>query len=390
MSSLKPKEALQAAWIPQAALLLLLFLPEAEGFSWLHLVLGLLAAMICLPQILRLRFKSYPWTLWLLGILLKWGFVAAIFSDHPKEAALFMLVRACWMLPMFIWGLRMQQQRPHGAVLAGLAGLSIWAIWQFSSIGKAASQPFFLDTNLLSAALVMTLPSAIASIFSNAGFKYKLPLIGFVLLSVSAILLFASRGAWLGLMSLAVLLPVYLLQHRWKKVLWLVGTLAAAGLMMLSAPKWGGKIGSTVSSITDTEHNFSNRERLMRWEIALRMSEADLITGIGPGQYPQQFKFWLQNRDEVERISYWNGWRLGAHNDSLTILAETGLPAALAWLALLALSIISVAFERGKSSILLALTAFMLMSCFNDLLDSGFITALLAINLGWAAQRGGN
>ncbi|MEM7039523.1 MAG: O-antigen ligase family protein, partial [Bacteroidota bacterium] len=86
-------------------------------------------------------------------------------------------------------------------------------------------------------------------------------------------------------------------------------------------------------SIADPEGGFSNRERVLRWQLALRMAADRPLFGHGPGRYAPNFKDYLHDKAELERISYWFGFTKGGHSDLLTALAETGYPGALLLLA---------------------------------------------------------
>ena len=128
-------------------------------------------------------------------------------------------------------------------------------------------------------------------------------------------------------------------------------------------------------SIGDTETNFSNRERIIRWKVALRLFVDHPILGVQPDRFGQRFKFKLESMEEVEQISYWYGWYGGAHSEYLTRLAERGLPATLlfmgyfVWVLLVLFRLIryEVLGRVWGACIAFALGTWLVHGFFNDL-----------------------
>jgi len=236
-----------------------------------------------------------------------------------------------------------------------------------------------LDANFFSAVLCLFLPVAVVAWWKKSPARW------FVILG-AAIFFFASRGAWVSLGVTALLAPAFIFPKKSQRVLWLVLAcilLVGGGLLLnhLTPTVPPASHLGRLESIGDTQKDFSNRERLMRWTCAWRMALDRPITGFGPARFAPTFKFYLQDWEEVERIAYWNGWRFGAHSDVLTQLAEAGFVGA----GLFVLMIAGLgraclrryfqesAYRLQRMGLLLGLVTWLVHGAFNDLLDSNFI-----------------
>ena len=153
---------------------------------------------------------------------------------------------------------------------------------------------------------------------------------------------------------------------------------------------------SQLESIGDVTQDFSNRERLMRWQCAWRMAMDRPLFGHGPGCYPLVFRHYLRGWGEADRISYWFGWRLGAHSDAITTLAETGFPGAIAFVGMLLLAGRVAMRElsatgRGMTlhgAMFLGLIGWVVHGCFNDLLSNGCLTVWAFFMVGALLRNG--
>ena len=326
-----------------------------------------------------------------------WGIWTLLTSIFAKEAGDSMLMSA--PLVGIAWGAFAmgKAQKPanfhysHLPLGVGLAALSILAIQRFSSTGKAAALPFFQDSNLMSAALVFVVLLMLPAFFRPKSSLLKVSTGICVIMMATAIVWLQSRGAWLSLLLLLPILPYFFLKSAKWKIAWTMLLIIFATVFIYqnenaqNSPKTDSNdTFAQLQSITDTDQNFSNRERLMRWQIAWRMAKTHPIVGIGTGNYPKTFKFYLKDKNEVSQIAYWNGWKLGAHSDSLNMLAETGFPGLALFLGFLIFSIFPpqkaivqpTDILWQKRAMQLAILSFLIHGLFNDLLSSPLLCLL--------------
>lgn len=335
-------------------------------------------------------------------LLVSWMFwitYGCLFSLHPNTTLLAGFGLGGSAVGAFLFGMVLPKRSSISSIIfaLALAILSFWAVFNFDQMGKAASNPFFTDTNLMSAALVCSLLLLIPTIFEKGKPAQRILAIVCAAVFLTAIFLLKSRGAWLSLLALLPLLPLFFLKRKAFKIGWAVffGIGLAAALFLRPQKsseenlKDNGAI-SSLQSIADIDHNFSNRERLMRWKIAWRMAQDYPVTGIGTGCYPQEFKFYLKDRKEVEQIAYWHGWKLGAHSDLINLLAETGFVGLLLYLAFLIACFVRANRVKNEAPMIdlfalaryLALLSFLIHGSFNDLLSSPLLVVLFFGMLG--------
>ena len=323
-------------------------------------------------------------------LCLIWGMVVAPFSPHPSISIPYMLNLFSLSMAGLAMGLRVDTLFCKKHILFGAIALSailVYSLVRFSTFNKVGSSPFFQDTNLLSAAAALLLPGLGAIGWSDRRKWTGWSAWGMVLLFIVAVAVFRSRGAWLSLIAVGLIFPVFLMSKKMLRIGWIIGailicvtyftfrtTLAATTYVSRDA------IGQ-LKSIGELKNDFSNRERLMRWECAWRMAIDQPILGQGPGCYPSTFKNFLRSPEEMERISYWFGWRFGAHSDSLNLLAETGFVGFFAFIGMLfATGVLAIRrilnVEQGftvKAGVMLGLLTWVVHGCFNDLLSSSFL-----------------
>ncbi len=331
-------------------------------------------------------------------VCLGWGSLAIASSPQVNVSLEYM----CHLLALSLGGLviGLQMEAPWRKKLVLVAGIAlsatlIYSISRISGYNKASSPPFFQDTNFLSAAAVLLLPLLGALGWSDRRKWTGWVAWGMFILFLVSIVLFRSRGAWLSLIAAGLVFPSFLLPSQKWRIGWLIGVLLLSvgyfGFRVTrpsGAPTTRDAFGQ-LKSIGELNNDFSNRERLMRWECAWRMAKRKPLFGEGPGRYPQVFKNYLRSADEVDRISWWFGWRFGAHSDSLNLLGETGFVGFFAFVGML-LAVIAIALGRilkinpglappypaGFSidaGVMLGFFSWVVHGCFNDLLSSSFL-----------------
>ncbi len=137
-----------------------------------------------------------------------------------------------------------------------------------------------------------------------------------------------SRGVW---MSMAVTIPFLLFQRMegagHRKVI-LICAIVLLGLLVLSIPNLSHLIRGRVATFVDLGYA-SNRARLLRWGAALMMFLQNPILGKGYGAFAQAY------RADPSLVGELSKYRMGAHNEYLQVLAETGILGFGTWMWLL-------------------------------------------------------
>lgn len=282
----------------------------------------------------------------------------------------------------------------------GLWMVLVYSVFFNSEWGKGATMPFFINANYFSAVLSIALPFMFWLAWSRKdAWRWLGIVIGTSFLL--GIVWFQSRGAWVGLAG-GVVFFVWFISRNSRQRLAIAGFLLAGATTLVFWVANSDQLSnrqdpievSQLESILDTRTNFSNRERILRWKVALRLFQSHPIWGVQQGQYPRKFKFELEDMGEVAQISYWNGWSGGAHSEYLTRLAERGLPGTLLFLSYL-IVVMVVLFRLIKNDILgrvwggclaFALGTWMTHGIFNDLSTSSSVWIPLMLIIGYILQ----
>ena len=258
----------------------------------------------------------------------------------------------------------------------------------FSTVGsQQISAPFYFDHTIYGACLVFFIPFLIHYSFQKSALKekffYRLLLVVFI----AAVILSYSRAAWISgilALSLAALL-------KYKVKFNYLAAVAAIFLFVLIANQQ--RIGTFIKenkeishsndismhfkSISNVNTDASNKERINRWKCALRMFEDKPLTGFGPGTY-QFFYGTYQQREDLTRISTFNGTKGHAHSEYLNYLSETGLAGCLIFMSLI-ICVINKAIQlirqsRNKETSAMALYLFAgLVTFFIHAFFNGFL-----------------
>ncbi len=340
----------------------------------------------------------FQWPLMLVGALLGWGIVAAAGSPEPMRSTIVATQLATTVggaLACGYWIHRSTSRAWQWALMAatGLAVLLVRNLLLFSTLAKAAPEPYWLDSNYFSAAIALLLPLLLWILLTKTGlastWKTQVRIASGVLLCflLLGIAWLDSRGAWMSLAVVGGLVPVFVLRKMKARLFWLLGV-AAMGLLLLFALPHAAERPRThepldrVQSITDLQ-DFSNRERILRWTCAWRMAVEKPVLGHGPGRFAPLFKNFLRDGTEIAQISWWFGWRFGAHSDSLNILAETGFPGFLLFLGMLVAWFWAIWRRNARPpqrpgiriAFIAAMATWLIHGLFNDLLSNPCIAA---------------
>jgi O-antigen ligase len=203
--------------------------------------------------------------------------------------------------------------------------------------------------------------------------------LGFATLALSF-----SRSAWVGTATAGGLLLVLLPRQQWRR-LWPALAAAAVVLAAIVLPYRALFFTRATADARSPLERYSVEERASVARVALNLAGENLWTGVGAGAFVQALA-----ADPSIKVT-----REPVHNVPLLVLAETGLPGALA-LAALVSGIGLEMWRRRKSGavshVLTALLAGLLVTAlFDHFLWSslpGRLLAVLALGL-WAAGREG-
>lgn len=184
-------------------------------------------------------------------------------------------------------------------------------------LGLDSSQ--YADGNVLSVLLVMAYPFLAMSFFRSKSLTNKLALSFTILMLWHALFLFGSRGALLGLCVTSVFLYKYITSPMTKTILisaFLGAVLTQGGAMLERSTE------TIETSRQDTGEPLN--PRLVSWEVGRDLFINYPVFGVGPGSFLIASTALYPGRSPHV-----------AHNTLISIAAESGAIAALAFIALL-------------------------------------------------------
>lgn len=338
---------------------------------------------------------------WPLLIYLGWSLGSCVFQRWHNSAGGMVIGEILVSYGILVWMYlhRTKKNTLQDWMLAYCIGLGLVLTYSFLFSpypGKGAPQPFYFNANYLSAALSIGLPFLVWIAWSRKGAWRMVGIAGAAYL-LFGIVWFQSRGAWVGLgggMAAFVLVA----GKNWKQKAAFGGVMALAITTLVLWSQTPDRLDSepdshfdALMSISDTEHNFSNQERLLRWKLAWRLSLKDPLLGVQPGRYEGRFKYALEDMLEVESISYWYGWMGGAHSEYMTRLAERGWPGVLAFIGYFGFVFYALyrsvkqnwLDRRWAGAIAFALGTWVVHGVFNDLTTANSIWIALLVITGY-------
>jgi probable O-glycosylation ligase (exosortase A-associated) len=239
------------------------------------------------------------------------------------------------------------------------------------------------DNNDYGLALVMALPLLMFLSRDEESFLTKALLFAMAFSCVGGVLLTRSRG---GVLALAVLAVIWLISSRKNPWTFIFMPLAIAAVFVLTPPQLFDRIRALVSGANDP----SAQNRVIAWQKALNMAEANPLFGVGPGNFQANWH------------SYAPAWEPGpfvAHNTLLQILAESGVFAVLLYLGTLLVTLLSLHKtkvegpepwrKRYAHAIFLSLIGFMAGSFFLSRTHFDLVYHLVGISVALRVVRGG-
>ena len=208
----------------------------------------------------------------------------------------------------------------------GLASLYVLRDWQVFHNVYPDYRPGWVvgDPNYFSVSALLFLPIAYLLLQEKHRRRQRMFCMGCLILTLLALMVSASRGGFLGLVGASL----YLILRSRKRFRNLFVVAAALVLLTLFTPlsPWG--------RFTNPTHGDKEAvdTRIALWHAGLRMTQAHPLFGVGLDNFkleaPQYIDFdELPTVERPDRV---------AHNSYVEIMAEMGVPALLAFLAMMA------------------------------------------------------
>jgi putative inorganic carbon (HCO3(-)) transporter len=359
-------------------------------------------------------------------INLVWILITALTSTMPVVSIKFFLSRF-WFLVVFYF-LTAELCKNYSfikkylwAYIIPLIIVIFYTIIRHTSIGlfeqNAAHYvmgPFFSDHTSYGAILALVIPVLAGFTIDRAnkqGIRF-LSLISLIIYFVAFILSF-SRAAWVSLIFAGGIFIVVILRIR----LWMLMLIALFVVYLLlsnfteivfrmgrNTQDSSARLAEHIQSVSNITNDYSNVERLNRWNCALRMFSERPLFGWGPGTY--MFKYApYQISYQKTPISTEEGDRGNAHSEYLGPLSESGFIGSLSFLAIVITTLITgfgvyrkVQIKQMKIlvlSLMLGLITYYVHGIMNNFLDTdkasalfwGFTGMLVAIDVSYGNMK---
>jgi O-antigen ligase len=264
------------------------------------------------------RVRVPPVAAWTVAAFLGWAYLSYFWSADPSAT----LTKATTFLQLggLVWIAydlldtreRLSQLAVAIVIGAGLAGLLtiITAVQGEAARGVSRFTVFDAGPNNAAAVLVLSIGVAMFLLRLHPARSRLAIVTTFVVISVVAVLLTASRGALVALCSTVAVLIVDRRNLMKKRLVWgiaMVVVVAAFAVTVVPRASFE-RLGTTGTEITEGTLN----ARTTYWRLALDLFEQRPIQGVGAGAFPEE------------------NLRLGAsgkvaHNTFISILVELGL-----------------------------------------------------------------
>jgi putative inorganic carbon (HCO3(-)) transporter len=347
----------------------------------------------------KMSLPKEPLLFWVFGYF-TWLIITTITSEMPLVSAKYVLSRAWYVLPCFLWMIQMlakglSLRKLFLLYFIPLLGVIIFTVVRHSFHGfdkdsaHWVMEPIFRDHTIYGAALALVFPFVLLQQFSkrHSAFLRFFYAVGLVILTVGLVLSY-TRAAWLSIVGAAMIGVVMWLRIPFKTVLALF--LIFGGLTFyyfddIQVALKGNKKESSdrmdehIKSISNVSSDASNLERLNRWHCAMAMFEERPIVGWGPGTY--QFLYApFQRAEDKTIISTNRGDGGNAHSEYLGPLAEQGVMGGLLFSALVIITS-SLAFQLFQNEqhyeerlmimgVFLGLMTYFIHGALNNFLDA--------------------
>jgi O-antigen ligase len=348
-----------------------------------------------------------------------WMLITSITSTLPAVSFKFLLAKLWFIIGFYFLLILMAKDRKNilkffWAYLISLTIIVIITVIKHAGYAfdeqsaHFVMNPFYKDHTSYGAILAMYFPIIIGMIYLYRDKKYvKIILFALLGLFLFAIILSYTRAAWVSLIGALGVYLVIKLKINYKWILAGVGILLAVFMIFRTSiiidleqnkQDSSSDFKDHIKSISNVATDASNRERINRWNCALRMYREKPFLGWGPGTY--QFQYAPFQRSYEKTIISTNAGDMGnAHSEYLGPLSESGILGFIS-IIIIIITVITVAIkriiktkDRDTRTILLmvlsGLTTYVIHGLLNNFLDTdkasapfwGFIAIIVAIDL---------
>ena len=349
-----------------------------------------------------------------------WIFITSVTSEIPLISFKFLASKLWFIVPFYFLGTQVFKKQQNiqwylWLYILSLGGVIIYTIarhaaWGFEQQpGHWVMTPFYYDHTQYAAAIAMFVPFLVGyTLVNRHGLFIKILITAVAVLFGAGLLLSYSRAAWLSVMGALALFVVLFFRIRWYFIAMLMMgglifyvTFETEILMRLEKNKQdsSGKLTEHVQSMSNISTDASNKERLLRWNCALRMFNERPVTGWGPGTYAFVYAP-FQRSYEMTIISTNFGDVGNAHSEYLGPLSEQGLPGLLTLLTVIGITFFTASriifhpdapgkVKQMAMMLLLGLCTYWIHGFLNNFLDTdklsvpfwGFTAALVALEI---------
>ena len=334
-------------------------------------------------------------------VYLGWMFITTITSSVPIVSIKHMIAKIWFIIPLYFFPIILFKKQSNITkyfflYIIPLSFVILYTINKHLGFGlfdkKAAHlvmRPFYNDHTSYGAILAMYLPVLIGLLFLfKQRFIAKISIWSLLVLFTIAIVLSYTRAAWISVLGALVLWGLMLLKIKLRTVLLLVGLIVS--ILFTFRVEIIDKLGKNkqdssaelsehVKSISNIATDASNKERINRWNSAIKMFKERPVFGWGPGTYMFEYAP-FQKADDKTIISTNFGEGGNAHSEYIGPLAEQGI-FGLFTILLVILATLQTAFRLfnslpDKSSrrfvliSILSLTTYFIHGLLNNYLDT--------------------
>jgi len=352
------------------------------------------------------RILTHPITL-LSFLQLTWILITSLTGTMPLVSLKHLVMRTWFFAGFYLLASQLffdyrNIRKYFTAYIVGIVPVLIWYFFKMYQNGLfnrlaayRSTLPFFNDHTSLGAAIAFCIPLIFFFLIrERKTLIRKIYLLILLFFFIFFLILSYSRAAWLSMIASALLTTTLALGIRFRTIM-IFSTFALIFLFLswhdyfspLQTKRQGNKNNITehVRSIVNISTDVSNLERINRWKSALRMWKERPFFGWGPATY--QFKYApFQISDEKTEISTIFGERGNAHSEYFGAMAESGLPGALIYIALITLTL-STAYKIVRKTtnpetkllmlcMIAGLTTYVVHGGMNNFLDTDKISVL--------------
>ncbi len=356
---------------------------------------------------------------WAIYFMLFWMLVTSITSTMPWVSVKFFLSRL-WFVVGFYFLLTLMLKKHKNIttffwvymipllIVIGITLIKHAGMGFTQKTAHFVMHPFYKDHTSYGAVLAMFIPVLLGMLYLKSYKKFFKYIIFVTLLFFTlSIVLSYTRAAWVSLIgALGVYLVIRLkINYRWI----LTGVVALVAVFFIfktdimivleqNKQDSSSDFKEHIQSISNVATDASNKERINRWNCAVRMFKEKPFIGWGPGTY--QFQYAPFQRSYEKTIISTNAGDMGnAHSEYLGPLSEQGVLGLLSFLGIL-VTVLITALKRYKhcddkdtrTLILMALAGlvtYFVHGFLNNFLDTdkasapfwGFIAVIVAIDI---------